>query len=255
MKNKILYAAHRGTSFSCEGNTIPAIEIAFREGFDYIEIDVQSTKDNKLLVFHDKNLDNDSNFEGLVKKYNSEELQNLISSNTKEKFPLFDDLLNHFKDKKINWIIDLKSEDISHIAIDILHKYNIRDEFIISSPYMDNLEIAKKIDPSIKVAFTIIPWIVGNTLESIKRKIKKDLSFKIDMLGISASLVTEEFLKFCKDNDIVSTSWEFYDYEDPFYEYHDPILNIKKVIEKGINLVFIDDHKHLSVIKNWVESN
>lgn len=53
-QSRILIAAHRGSSggnIPC--NTIPAIEIALRQGADIMEIDIQKSRDGKLWVFHE----------------------------------------------------------------------------------------------------------------------------------------------------------------------------------------------------------
>lgn len=52
-QNKLLLVAHRGVwggNIPC--NTIPAFEIALRDGADMIELDIDRTADGKLIVFH-----------------------------------------------------------------------------------------------------------------------------------------------------------------------------------------------------------
>ncbi len=46
-------AAHRGASYYAPENTIPSFIIAKELGADYLECDVQRTKDGKLIIFHD----------------------------------------------------------------------------------------------------------------------------------------------------------------------------------------------------------
>lgn len=47
-------AAHRGASYYAPENTLPAFIIAAGLGADYIECDVQRTRDGRLVIFHDK---------------------------------------------------------------------------------------------------------------------------------------------------------------------------------------------------------
>ena len=49
--------AHRGWSGRYTENTLPAIRAAIGLGVDLVEIDVQETRDGKLVVFHDYRLD------------------------------------------------------------------------------------------------------------------------------------------------------------------------------------------------------
>jgi glycerophosphoryl diester phosphodiesterase len=53
----MIIIAHRGFSSRYPENTLPAIRAAIRLGVDMVEIDVQQTRDNELVVFHDYRLD------------------------------------------------------------------------------------------------------------------------------------------------------------------------------------------------------
>ena len=48
--------AHRGVSAECPENTMPAFITAIEQGYDAIETDVMVTKDNKLVLHHDKTI-------------------------------------------------------------------------------------------------------------------------------------------------------------------------------------------------------
>ncbi len=56
-KRTIEISAHRGVSQYSPENTLTAINNAIFLKCDYVEIDVQETKDCKLVVFHDDNLE------------------------------------------------------------------------------------------------------------------------------------------------------------------------------------------------------
>ena len=57
--------AHRGASAYAPENTIPAFRLAMEQGADGIELDVQLSKDGKLVVIHDEWVDRTSNGKGL----------------------------------------------------------------------------------------------------------------------------------------------------------------------------------------------
>src|ERR671929_155263 len=48
-----LVIAHRGASAYAPENTMPAFELAVRQGADMLELDVQRSADDVLVVFHD----------------------------------------------------------------------------------------------------------------------------------------------------------------------------------------------------------
>lgn len=52
---EIQITAHRGSSKEAPENTMPAFELAIMQMADYIELDVQKTRDGKIIVLHDKN--------------------------------------------------------------------------------------------------------------------------------------------------------------------------------------------------------
>src|SRR5919201_3278611 len=48
-----LVIAHRGASAYAPENTMPAFELAVQQGADMLELDVQRSADNALVIFHD----------------------------------------------------------------------------------------------------------------------------------------------------------------------------------------------------------
>ena len=61
-----LIIAHRGDLSRAPENTLPAFQLAREAGADGVELDVRVTKDGRLVVFHDRNLDRTSNGTGPV---------------------------------------------------------------------------------------------------------------------------------------------------------------------------------------------
>lgn len=51
-----LIIAHRGSSIEAPENTLAAIELAIKQGADWIEIDVQETREGGIVVIHDRDL-------------------------------------------------------------------------------------------------------------------------------------------------------------------------------------------------------
>ncbi len=72
-----LVIAHRGDSSAAPENTLPAFQRAFTAGADGVELDVRLTRDNRLVVFHDRHLDRTSNGSGLVSRLALAEVRSL----------------------------------------------------------------------------------------------------------------------------------------------------------------------------------
>jgi glycerophosphoryl diester phosphodiesterase len=68
--------AHRGASYTAPESTLPAVKAALESGIDYIELDIQRTKDGKLVIFHDTNLLRLTNAKIVFPDKNNYELHN-----------------------------------------------------------------------------------------------------------------------------------------------------------------------------------
>ena len=90
--NKII--AHRGVF---DNKSVPENSmLSFKNAIKYnypIELDVQLTKDNKLVVFHDDNLLRMTGYDKLLQEANYSEISNLKLLNTNEKIPTFSEVL------------------------------------------------------------------------------------------------------------------------------------------------------------------
>jgi glycerophosphoryl diester phosphodiesterase len=56
-EGKQVLIAHRGASAYAPENTMPAFELAIKQGADYLENDIQVTKDGHLVILHDTTLE------------------------------------------------------------------------------------------------------------------------------------------------------------------------------------------------------
>lgn len=94
MKTFDLVIAHRGLHNSkIPENTLSAINNAILNNVA-VEIDVQLTKDNVLVVFHDKNLFRLTNVNKNLKDINYNQIKDLSIYNGKEVIPRLEDVLN-----------------------------------------------------------------------------------------------------------------------------------------------------------------
>ena len=88
----IAFVCHRGANAFAPENTLEAARICFDQRFDFVELDVRTTKDGHLIVLHDATLERTTNGAGLVTDYTLEELQSIDAGSW------FSD---HFKGTKI----------------------------------------------------------------------------------------------------------------------------------------------------------
>ena len=120
--------AHRGlfdNESDAPENSIKAFKKAVDAGFG-IEMDVQLTKDDVAVVFHDGKLERMCGAEGKVCDYTFEELQQFSLAKSEEKIPLFTEVLK-LVDGKVPLIIEYKIEStdtkVCEIGNEILKDY------------------------------------------------------------------------------------------------------------------------------------
>src|SRR5690349_8300386 len=68
---------HRGAMAYAPENTMPSFELAHEMGADEIELDVQRSKDGRLVVIHDQRVDRTTDGHGHVWELTFEELRSL----------------------------------------------------------------------------------------------------------------------------------------------------------------------------------
>jgi len=109
-------------------NTISAFRYCFKKNYG-IETDIQITKDNKIVCFHDFSLKSKFNINKLLKNIEYQDLLK-ISKNKKKPIPLLDDLIKLSKNKKflmleMKPLFDFKNLKIFLKQISKLKNYSI----------------------------------------------------------------------------------------------------------------------------------
>lgn len=86
MSTKPLVWAHRGASGYAPENTLAAFQKAVDLDADGVELDIQLTKDDQIVVIHDETIDRTSDGKGWVKDYTLEELRAFNYNCTKPEY-------------------------------------------------------------------------------------------------------------------------------------------------------------------------
>lgn len=102
--------AHRGLhtpDYKVPENSMAAFAAAVAAGYG-IELDLQFSKDEKIVVFHDDDLKRVCGIEGRVDAYTYEELREFSLRGTQERIPLFEDVLK-LVDGKVPMLVEFKN--------------------------------------------------------------------------------------------------------------------------------------------------
>ncbi|MBR5682542.1 MAG: glycerophosphoryl diester phosphodiesterase membrane domain-containing protein [Ruminococcus sp.] len=156
--------AHRGFSKVAPENTLPAFKSAMDCGADYIELDIQLTADDRLVVIHDDKLDRTTNGTGMVEKYTYDQLRTLSAGSWFGKdgefddveIPLFSDVLELVGDDIMLNIEIKRSGDpkkTAEKAVELIEEYGIVNSCYITSFSYPALKKVKQLNPKIKTGF------------------------------------------------------------------------------------------------------
>lgn len=203
--------AHRGFSSKAPENTMIAFKESLCYEIDGIELDVQMSKDNKLVVIHDETLERTTNGTGFVKDYTYDELSCLdagswFSNNfTGEKIPLLEEVLELIRRHDILINIELKNslieyENIEREVIEMIKEFNILENTIISSFNHYSLRKVRRLNSDINTAILCeallykpteyLSSIGANAVHTSKTTINKALVDYLNGKGIETRCYT-----------------------------------------------------------------
>src|SRR5262249_28903402 len=103
---QVVVISHRGEHLHHPENTMPAFQEAVRVGADYIEVDVRTTADGKLVLMHDATADRTTNGKGDIARMTFNDVEALDAGGG-TRVPTFDEVLDYARGK-INVYVDVK---------------------------------------------------------------------------------------------------------------------------------------------------
>lgn len=149
--------AHRGASTYWPENTLSAFYAGVDQGANGIETDVQRTKDDVLVLFHDDDLRRVTGAEGRISDYTYAELQRFTVSGhwgmRQDKIPTLEQFLQYFGWRDLTFAIELKQAGVEKETIEMLAAYGMREKTILTSFRFESLRIAKAHAPDWRVGY------------------------------------------------------------------------------------------------------
>jgi glycerophosphoryl diester phosphodiesterase len=153
--------AHRGDSAHAPENTLAAFRRAVRAGVDWIEFDVQRTKDGVLVVFHDDNVDRVTTGTGRVADLTLAQVQSLRVGGG-ERVPTFHEIVTFAKAARVRILPEAKNPDlypgIAGEMVALVRNAGYLDRTVIQSFDHDVLEAAMRREPNIQVCALTGLW-------------------------------------------------------------------------------------------------
>lgn len=122
--------AHRGGAADGLENTVRQFRCAVEAGYRYIETDVHTTRDGKLVAFHDATLDRVTDGAGRIADLPWQEVRHARVAG-REPLPLFEELLETFPD--VRWNVDVKAEAALLPFLDLVGRADSWDRICLGS--------------------------------------------------------------------------------------------------------------------------
>lgn len=153
--------AHRGAPLHVVENTLQSFQSAVAQGASIIELDVQRTRDGKLIVFHDSSVDRVTSGSGLIRNFTWKDVQRfkLRGSVT---VPLLRDVLQAMP-PYVRFVVEIKNipESVPHV-MRMLERTGTMDRALVCSFFPRVLELVRQHSTTIPVA--VLSWYVSESV-------------------------------------------------------------------------------------------
>lgn len=155
--------AHRGLSADAPENTLYAFSDAISVGADFIELDVQQTRDGVLVVMHDSNLKRTTGVNKNIWDVDYADIQNLDAGSwfdpayANARIPTLEETLQ-FVDKRARLNIEIKptkhgSDTLEQDVAELITRYQYTDACYVTSFSYSSLKKVKEVNPEIRTGY------------------------------------------------------------------------------------------------------
>ncbi|MFE1792154.1 glycerophosphodiester phosphodiesterase [Streptomyces sp. NPDC059525] len=175
--------AHRGASAYAPENTLEAIDLAMRLGFDWVENDVQRTKDGELVVIHDDTLARTTDAEQVfpdrkpwrVKDFTAAEIARLDAGSwfsprfTGARVPTLREYMERVQDNRQRLLLEIKKPElypgIEEQTLKVLEETGWLDaghvarRLVVQSFSAESVRIVHGLRPDLVTAFLGTPTV------------------------------------------------------------------------------------------------
>lgn len=191
-QDNTMLIAHRGASADAPENTLAALELAIKQGADWVEIDVQETRDGEIVVIHDSDLKKIGGSALKVFDASLAELQNVDIGSWKDpsfsdqRVPGLQQVLALCKDR-INIVIELKyygqEAHLEESVANLVEAAGMQDQIVLMSLSYPGIQKMKSIRPEWKVGL-LSSVVIGDLTR-----------LDVDFFAVNANLAGRAFIK------------------------------------------------------------
>ncbi len=196
--------AHRAGAFLGPENTLYAMERTIETGAEYVEIDVQTTRDGEVVVFHDADLKRMTGDSRRIKEVSYDEIKDLVQGGDADipdgerRIATLDDFLEHSKDRiKLN--IELKyygsDPELARKTVERVQAHDMEDQVIIMSFDRSAIREVQQLAPEIPTGY-LATVAIGDLTR-----------VPVDFLAVPRPVATEPFIRSAQNRDMEVHVW------------------------------------------------
>ena len=215
--------AHRGASYSAPENTLAAINCAWELKADGVEIDVQQTKDKRIILLHDNNAKRTAGKALTVSKTSSDKLRKLDAGILKskefagQKIPFLEEVIQTIPDSRKLFIEIKCGEEIFPALQKIIVESGKMSQIVIIGFELATISKAKKLMPEIPVY-----WLCKTSRNKLTRKplphnpelINRVIKNNLDGLNMHYDGITKDFAEKVLSSGLKLYAWTVNDVEE-----------------------------------------
>ncbi|KAF0995174.1 glycerophosphodiester phosphodiesterase family protein [Geobacillus sp. TFV-3] len=202
--------AHRGASGYAPEHTLSSYRLAACMQADYIEVDVQMTKDRKLIAMHDATLARTTNAETVyprrapwrVNDFSFAELRRLDAGSwfdprfAGERIPTLEEVIQMLKAERVEapLYIETKQPGIEEAVVHLLKKHGFLQQrrVMFQSFHPESLQALR---PLIPHGIRLIQLVGKKEAHSGRDELLQHIAIYADGIGLPLSAVTEEWVR------------------------------------------------------------
>lgn len=194
----MLVIGHRGAAGHETENTIRSFRAAVALGVDFVETDIQLTKDGRLVVFHDKLLDRVTTGTGYLGDHDYDELVSSVSVGG-EPIPQLSDVCAVLRGTSVKLMAELVDPTTAGTVVETLDRLLGPDGYMVASFHHDALRAAS----DVRAGVVTLALVEGAPVDPVR--MVADCGARYAGLGFES--IQEKQVRALQDADIRVFVW------------------------------------------------
>jgi glycerophosphoryl diester phosphodiesterase len=226
-KPGVLCIGHRGAAGHAPENTLASIERGIALGADYVEIDVQLTADDHLVIMHDKRVDRTTNGHGYLSEMSLRELRTL-DAGLGQTIPLLEEVLGAASGRS-GMMIEIITPGIAGRVVEMVQQTRFEGPVLYASFLHAELLAVRNRQPSARTLALFEGIPVGG--------VDFLLNARPTHVGLAFDSVTPEFVSKLQSNGLTVFTYTVNDLRD-----------FERALKVGVNGIISDYPERLAMV-------